>query len=232
MSTCSQEIIIANIDSTEYPQEVKQELVSFVKNVLISKGGAPSPVIQHLNECSPEFYNTYGICIYLILASGTACIFRSEIRSYFKYLVKFIQVKEGVVTEIVEDAKRKGVIDIMFWMHGFSAVMDRLTGFIANFAAAKNKDKYMPKFVRTILNMFCMLYNRRITLVEAKRQTQESMNEELYEVQGFEHPSQMSSDDFYTSKSNTKKSKSKQSKSKQSKSKQSKSKQSKSKRRS
>ena len=152
MSTCSQERIIANIDSTEYPQEVKQELIAFIQNEFITKGGAPSPVIQHLNECSPEFYNTYGICIYLILASGTACIFKDEIRSYFKYLVKFIQVKEGVVTEIVEDAKRKGVIDIMFWMHGFSAVMDRLTGFIANFAAAKNKDKYMPKYMCKIID--------------------------------------------------------------------------------
>ena len=213
MSTCSRERIIGTIESSEYPEKVKLELIEFVHSKLILRGGAPSPNKENLDECSPEFYNSYGICIYLILACGTACAFRNEIKDYFEYIVKFIKVKEGVVTEIVGDAKRKGLIDTMFWMHGFSAVMDRLTGFIANFAAAKNKSKYMPKFIRTILNMFCMLYNRRVTLAEAKRQTQESMNEESYEVQGFEHPLQMSSDDFYTSAS-TKKSKSKQSKSK------------------
>ena len=49
MSTCSQERIIANIESSQYPEKVKLELITFVHE-LIQRGGAPSPNQQNLDE--------------------------------------------------------------------------------------------------------------------------------------------------------------------------------------
>jgi len=187
---CSEDEILGNINASDYPEEVKTDLIAFCREKLMMReshvGGKPkkskTKIKKGLDECGPEFYNKYGIYIYLLLAGGTTCLFRKDVKTLYDYVVSLINSSEHIIEEIVvvakERAKERGLIDIMFWFHGMSAVLDRFTGFVANMAKSENKEKYMPKFIRTILNMFCMLYNRRIALNEAKRLIGKSLEDE------------------------------------------------------
>lgn len=228
MASCSEKSIVKKITNAPYDQRLKQNLIAFVREELMQKGGMnPSkPVsskrLQYLksvnefreaqenapklddvpakyDECSPAFYNKHGSFIYLLLAAGTYCIFQKEIVAYYYYLLKLLTENQPMVEKVIESAKEKGLIEQLFWMHGFSAVMDRFTGFIANIANSENKDKYMPKFVRNILNLFCMLYNKHIGLVEAKKRTRHFIYNEIYEEFDNARAFKMSPEDFFSS---------------------------------
>ena len=202
---CSEDEILNNINASDYPQEVKTDLVAFCREMMNDSsvvGGKPkkpkTKKLKGLNECGPEFYNKYGIYIYLLLASGTTCLFRKDVRALYVFVVSLINSSEPIIEEIVvvekEKAKERGLIDIMFWLHGMSAVLDRFTGFISNMATSENKEKYMPKFIRTILNMFCVLYNKRVALNEAKRLIAEALAKDASDAH--KHSPRVSSEDM------------------------------------
>jgi len=185
---CSEDEILRKINDSDYPQEVKTDLIAFCRKKLMREshvGGKPKSKTKkqkELDECGPEFYNKHGILIYLLLAGGTACLFNKDVKALYDFVVSLINSSEPIIEEIVvvekEKAKERGLIDIMFWLHGMSAVLDRFTGFVANMAKSENKEKYMPKFIRTILNMFCMLYNRRVALNKAKQLIAEALEDD------------------------------------------------------
>ena len=200
---CSEDEILDNINASDYPQEVKTDLVAFYREMMnkASVGGKPkskTKKLKGLNECGPEFYNKHGMMVYLLLASGTLCIFNKDVKALYVFVVSLINSSEPIIEEIVvvekEKAKERGLIDIMFWLHGMSAVLDRFTGFISNMATSGNNEKYMPKFIRTILNMFCMLNNKRIALNEAKRLIAEALAKDASDAH--KHSPRVSSEDM------------------------------------
>jgi hypothetical protein len=201
---CSEDEILDNINASDYPQEVKTDLVAFYREMMNKAsvvGGKPkskTKKLKGLNECGPEFYNKYGMRIYLLLASGALCIFNKDVKALYVFVVSLINSSEPIIEEIVvvekEKAKERGLIDIMFWLHGMSAVLDRFTGFISNMATSGNNEKYMPKFIRTILNMFCMLYNKRVALNEAKRLIAEALAKDASDAH--KHSPRVSSEDM------------------------------------
>jgi hypothetical protein len=189
--------IIQNVSNSNYPEKVKRRLLKYIEMELIKQrtGRGPKVAIpkpdEEDDECPPELYNNYGVYIYLAIYAGAACLFHEQLTELFTYVYELIATNQDVVNipmgnELItttqgvvllkdipppsnEPSLLPNILGWPFFMHGFSAFMDRFAGFIANIAKSDNPDKYVPKFVRVILNMFCMLYKRRITLAEAKR---------------------------------------------------------------
>jgi len=215
--------IIQNVSNSNYPEKVKRRLLKYIEMELIKQrtGRGPKVAIpkpdEEDDECPPELYNNYGVYIYLAIYAGAACLFHEQLTELFTYVYELITANQDVVNipmgnELITTTQGvvllkdipippsnkpsllPNILGWPFFMHGFSAFMDRFAGFIANIAKSDNPDKYVPKFVRVILNMFCMLYKRRITLAEAKRKIADELAEakrkiadELAEAQRIHH---------------------------------------------
>ena len=104
---CSEDEILKNINDSDYSQEVKTDLVAFYREMMIKEsvvGGKPkskTKKLKGLNECGPEFYNKYGMLVYLLLASGALCIFNKDVKALYVFVVSLINSSEAIIEEIV-----------------------------------------------------------------------------------------------------------------------------------